>query len=476
MAVTKTVTRSYGKRVGDSFKGVIGGLIAIVAGIVLLWWNEGNSVKTYQALKEGRKECVEAPYDKVDDALDGKLVHVSGKAATAEVLNDEVFKFEVNAIALSRQVEMYQWVQHEESETDEKFGGSEETMITYTYTKEWRSDWIDSSGFEEAGHNNPSSFEYESKDYRARSVSFGAYELTESQIDRIGGDEELPPSKSAWVLKQMAEAPEGTTVSGLTDVCKIAGMSVRGKYFYLPKNPKKKSVTATETTSTMTTEANTTETSSAEAGAGAVVEAGGPSTPPAEAAPAPAVAEVSEPEVGDIRISFTYIPPEQTISIIARQVKNTFEGWTAKSGKTLDMLVSGTKSANEMFSSAESANKMLTWILRLIGFILMGSGFSAVFKPLPMLLAFVPFLRKIVSAGVGVVAWLLAFILSLLVIAIAWLFYRPVLSIVLIAAVVGIIVLIKKMKGQATEVAEATSASDSSAEAAPAPAEENKQA
>ena len=140
------------------------------------------------------------------------------------------------------------------------------------------------------------------------------------------------------------------------------------------------------------------------------------------------------------------------------------------------MLVSGTKSANEMFSSAESANKMLTWILRLIGFILMGSGFSAVFKPLPMLLAFVPFLRKIVSAGVGVVAWLLAFILSLLVIAIAWLFYRPVLSIVLIAAVVGIIVLIKKMKGQATEVAEASSASDSSAEAAPAPAEENKQA
>ena len=86
--------------------------------------------------------------------------------------------------------------------------------------------------------------------------------------------------------------------------------------------------------------------------------------------------------------------------------------------------------AEEIFQAAESENKMMAWILRLVGFILIGMGFSGIFKPLPTLMAVVPFLGKIVGAGVGLIAWTLAAVVSLIVIAIAWLAYRPILAIV----------------------------------------------
>ena len=144
MAVTKTVTHSYGSRVGNAFKGVVGGFIAVVAGICLLWWNEGRTVKRQRTLDQGRKDVVEAKYDEVDSSLESKLVHVSGAATTDEVLEDQEFYFAVKAFQLERKVEMYQWVEHEEHETKEKLGGSEEETITYIKPiRFWtmRTDW-----------------------------------------------------------------------------------------------------------------------------------------------------------------------------------------------------------------------------------------------------------------------------------------------------------------------------------------------
>ena len=198
MAVTKTVTHSYGSRVGNAFKGVVGGLIAVVAGVCLLWWNEGRTVKRQRTLDQGRKDVVEAKYDEVDSSLEGKLVHVSGAATTEDVLEDDDFKFAVNAFQLSRKVEMYQWVEHEEHETKEKLGGSEEETITYTYMKEWREDLVDSSGFEESGHDNPTEMPFEAGTVYASEASFGDYSLNKEQIKRVGTPAELSPAKSEW--------------------------------------------------------------------------------------------------------------------------------------------------------------------------------------------------------------------------------------------------------------------------------------
>ena len=96
-----------------------------------------------------------------------------------------------------------------------------------------------------------------------------------------------------------------------------------------------------------------------------------------------------------------------------------------------------------MFASAQSSNAMMTWILRLVGFLVMLFGVRMVLAPLSVLVDVIPVLRTIVSAGVGAIAFLASGVCSLFVIAVAWLFFRPLLAIALIvvaAALIGALV------------------------------------
>lgn len=82
---------------------------------------------------------------------------------------------------------------------------------------------------------------------------------------------------------------------------------------------------------------------------------------------------------------------------------------------------------------------MLAWLLRLAGFLVMLIGLNMVFRPLSVTADVVPLFGRIVAAGTGIIAFLLAAMLSLITIAVAWLIYRPLLGIALfvIAGVLG---------------------------------------
>jgi len=111
--VTEVTSQSWFSRIGDSFKGIIGGILLILIAVVLLFWNEGRAVKRYKTLQEGRGAVVSVSVTTVDPANEGKLIHVTGTAETDATLTDPIFGISVNAVKLRRSVEMYQW---EESE------------------------------------------------------------------------------------------------------------------------------------------------------------------------------------------------------------------------------------------------------------------------------------------------------------------------------------------------------------------------
>ena len=71
-------------------------------------------------------------------------------------------------------------------------------------------------------------------------------------------------------------------------------------------------------------------------------------------------------------------------------------------------------------------------------------GLNIILRPLAVLLSFIPIFEKIVSFITGSLVFLISLVLSLIIIAIAWLFYRPILAIALLLVAVGIIILIKK--------------------------------
>ena len=173
---------------------------------------------------------------------------------------------------------------------------------------------------------------------------------------------------------------------------------------------------------------------------------------PAPAAGAPSAAG---PRIGDVRITYTQILPHD-VSIVAQQVKDSFCPFPVKED-TILLMADSVQSAELMFSKAQSANNTLTWILRIVGFLMMFIGLSMVFRPLSVLGDVLPILGDLIGMGTGLLSFLIALPCWLICIAVAWLFYRPLLGIFLLLLAAGAVVLLvkKRKKKQAAPQAPA---------------------
>jgi hypothetical protein len=140
----------------------------------------------------------------------------------------------------------------------------------------------------------------------------------------------------------------------------------------------------------------------------------------------------SSPKVGDLRITFTQVPP-QAVSIVARQVKDTFEPYPTKEDRPIDLVTMGISSADSMFAAARTQASILTWILRAVGLLAMFFGLMLVLRPIATLGDVVPFFGSMLRFGAGLISGTIALCLSLVTIAIAWIAYRPLVGIGLLA-------------------------------------------
>lgn len=161
-------------------------------------------------------------------------------------------------------------------------------------------------------------------------------------------------------------------------------------------------------------------------------------------------ADAANPQVGDVRVKFEVVKPVE-VSVIAKQVGNSFAPYVTKASGSIELLQIGNHSADAMIAGAQASNKTLTWLLRLAGFVCMMAGLNLVLRPLSVVADVLPIAGTIVGAGAGLVAFLVAAPASLLTIAIAWLFYRPLLGITLIVIAVAFTVLLKKKLKAAKE-------------------------
>ena len=160
----------------------------------------------------------------------------------------------------------------------------------------------------------------------------------------------------------------------------------------------------------------------------------------------------SSPEVGDLKVSFELTKPGP-VSVVGVQTGNSFSSYTGGNGNAILLLENGTKTAAAMFQTAQSSNSMWGWIWRAVGLIAMTMGFGMIFKPIATLGDVVPFIGSALEFGIGVISFILSFIISFIVIAIAWIFYRPLLGIGLLAVAaggIGTLIYMKKKKSMAS--------------------------
>lgn len=378
---TETTRVGWLDKMKGSLKGVGAGVLFLIA-FPVLFWNEQRAVTDAKSIKEGRSLVVSVPAETVSPSNEGALVHVIGVATTNETLQDPVFGLNLNAIKLRRKVEMYQWKESSHTEEKKKVGGSTEKVTTYTYTKEWSENPIDSNKFKKAAeHRNPANMPYKSEDRVATNVSVGAFRLSQNLIAAMSEYRPLPAIDEVWNrmppnMKMMFKVFENS--------------------LYIGNEP-------------------------------------------------------TSPMIGDCRITFKVVEPGN-VSVIAKQVGNTFESYWTTAGRKLEILYNGTHSAENMFLSEQSKSNMFTWIFRFLGFLLMALGLYVVVRPLAVAGDVIPFLGSFLGVGLAWAATLVAACCALLTIGVAWIFYRPLLGIPLMLIAVALLV-VPKLKGKAKPAA-----------------------
>lgn len=147
----------------------------------------------------------------------------------------------------------------------------------------------------------------------------------------------------------------------------------------------------------------------------------------------------SKPLVGDVRISYKAGKPGKA-TVVAGLEGDTLVKWTNEDlNGSIGMVSPGTKSAKQMFKEAAEANAAMTWILRLVGFLLLFFGFNLLTGPIDAVADVIPIAGTLVDLGTTVLSGILAVALTAITIAIGWVFYRPLIGILLLVVGFGVI-------------------------------------
>ena len=93
-----------------------------------------------------------------------------------------------------------------------------------------------------------------------------------------------------------------------------------------------------------------------------------------------------------------------------------------------------------MLTIISKQNNFMKWLFRIVGILAVIGGIGSLFSPITNLVGRIPILGGIVNGATGLISFVLGLSISLIVIAIAWFRFRPLLSIILII-IVGALIL-----------------------------------
>ena len=441
-----TNTTSWGSRAGNSFKGILAGILIVVVAIAVLFWNEGRTIKRTKALKEVAKVAVSVDPQTIDDANEGKPIHTSGDVVTEDVVSDPEFGISLKALRLDRKVEMYQWQEDTDTDTRRTSGGGQEEVTSYSYQRVWSEELIDSSSFHEAGHDNPKTMPYSSQSFPAQNVTLGAFSLTKEQIDALGPNVDYNLNQSSSDAKGAPQtegnAPDSVTVPA-PDQPKPAENEeatpspAKDVNAYRPANIGERfaqdfSVSTSPNTSDLniSTDGAAAQTPAIDSGSNVQLKLYGNGY---------YIGDPSHTEIGDVRITFSFVETPCPTSFVGQQHGNTLIPYQAKTGSVL-LQTPGIHSLEEMITSAQKENKLIAWIVRALGLFFIFIGIKVILAPLVVLADFIPFAGRIIGFGTDVVAFCGTLFLGLGTISIGWIYYRPLVGIPLLVIAVGALV------------------------------------
>ncbi|KAI1890330.1 hypothetical protein AGOR_G00152620 [Albula goreensis] len=185
------------ERLSETSGGMLVGVALFALSFYVLFTNEGRALRVATSLDEGLSQVVSLePHSALELQNNNRLVHLTAPLRTAQPLYDPNYRVTVQAVKLRRHVEMYQWVEYQESRDYEE-NGEKKTETTYSYNTEWKSEVVNSRNFDkEIGHMNPSAMAVESVTVVAPEVWVGPFSLSKELVEQIDNFQRLSLSLS----------------------------------------------------------------------------------------------------------------------------------------------------------------------------------------------------------------------------------------------------------------------------------------
>ena len=427
--VTTTTRKSWGDKFEDAFYMCILGCILFICSFPSLWFNERRAVRTSELISKGFKICHELNSNEINPQNNGNLVYLSGKAVNNEALKDEVLGITVEkSLKLKRVVEMFQWKERCDTRTEKDwFGGGETTKKTYTYEKIWSDELIDSGVFHDQSKSNPYLEKWIARNetFLSKTSQIGNFELADHQLEQLKCFQTLHLEENH---KNHFSELFTEKVNGITTMDRV---SVDNNFIYIRSK-----------------------------------------------------GEHIDNQIGDLRFSYVFVP-EEHLSLVSCQTNNTFIpydikrkgfrsqeesqvlldkgnqpeqmdinfddedqdsccvkccpccicclcygaiGKLCKTPTIINWIYEKAMTKQELFDEKEKENRCMTWIIRLVGFLMMVFGIYLFFSPVYELLEILPLLSSVGKLVVLVFAILVCIPICSLIIILAWMFYRPLIA------------------------------------------------
>ena len=117
------------------------------------------------------------------------------------------------------------------------------------------------------------------------------------------------------------------------------------------------------------------------------------------------------------------------MSVVARQAGASIGPYVTAGGRSLEMLSVGTHTAEEMFQTAVSHNRVAMWIFRVLGTFLLFIALKLILGPVSSVARFMPIVGRLAGALTTLAALAAACGVALITISTAWLTYRPLIGV-----------------------------------------------
>ncbi len=190
--IIETTSQNVFQRMGGALAGAGIGVILFLVAIGVLVWNESRAIDAIRGLRQAAHDAVEANPTPISAAQNGRLIHLTGALVVHDTLSDpEMGLTKTGLIHLKRSVEMYQWEEHKDTRSSSQVGGTQTTQTTYTYSKKWSEDPIDSGGFK-GNHVNPD-MAIRTQVFTSSDTTMGDRKLTTKLLDELDNYSTVPP-------------------------------------------------------------------------------------------------------------------------------------------------------------------------------------------------------------------------------------------------------------------------------------------